>query len=197
MNSEIEAKFINIDHDRMRTTLKDLGATIEQPERMMRRVVVRNQLMTEKNAFLRVRDEGYRTTITYKQFDADSIDGAKEYEVIVSDFDEAINIFKESGLVYDTYQESRRENWRLGNVEIMLDQWPWLNPYMEIEGPAEADVRHVAAQLGLDWKDALFGGVANIYLKQYPHIGDRGRIEINQNWPLIRFQDSPPALLGL
>lgn len=195
MNTEIEAKFLNIDHDAMRVQLKALGATLERPNRLMRRVAIHNDEMHSKNAFLRIRDEGYRVTITYKQFDDDTILGAKEYEIIASSFDDAINIFKETGLVYDTYQESRRENWVLGDVEIMLDEWPWLNPYVEIEGKSEAAVQSVASQLGFNWSDAVFGGVAMVYLHQYPYIGEAGRIEINRNWPIIKFEDPMPKLL--
>lgn len=195
MNSEIEAKFLDVNHDTIRTKLTTLGAKLEQPMRMMKRVVVHTQSMTEKNAFLRIRDEGHRATVTYKQFDDDSIDGAKEYEIVVSDFESAVNIFKESGLVYDTYQESKRENWRLDDIEIMLDEWPWLNPYIEIEATSEEAVRRVAMLLDLDWSDAMFGGVANVYKHQYPHIGEEGRIQINQNWPIIKFHDDAPELL--
>lgn len=195
MNTEIEVKFLNIDHDEIRRKLTALGAQLDQPMRLMRRVVVHTPNMTKKNAFLRVRDEGHRVTVTYKQFDQDSIDGTKEYEVIVSDFENAINIFSEAGLTYDTYQESKRENWRLGDVEIMLDEWPWLNPYIEIEGKSEEAVRRVSDQLNFRWNEALFGGVANAYKNQYPHIGDDGIIQINQNWPVIRFSDDKPILL--
>lgn len=197
MNSEIEAKFLNVDHDYIRQQLVSLGAILEQPMRLMRRVVIHTPAMNEKNAFVRVRDEGYRTTVTYKQFDDDTIDGAKEYEMIASDFDSAVNIFKEAGLTYDTYQESKRENWVLDGVEIMLDEWPWLNPYLEIEGESEQAVQVIARALNLSWDEAMFGGVASIYNHQYPHIGEAGRIEINQNWPIIKFEDSIPQLLLL
>lgn len=195
MNTEIEVKFLDLDHDMIRGRLIALGAKLEQPMRLMKRVVVHTPGMTDKNAFLRIRDEGYRATVTYKQFDDDSIDGAKEYEVVISDFESAVSIFTESGLAYDTYQESRRENWLIDGVEVMLDEWPWLRPYIEIEGKSETAVRQVAQILGLDWSDAMFGGVANIYKHQYPHIGDEGRVQINQNWPIIRFQDEMPELL--
>lgn len=195
MNTEIEAKFINVDHEVIRNKLKELGAKMEQPFRLMRRVVIHTSEMTQKNAFLRIRDEGYRTTITYKQFDGDTVDGAKEYEIEASSFDEAINIFSASGLAYDSYQESKRENWRLGDVEIMLDEWPWLNPYIEIEGKTEEAIKNVAQLLGLDWSDAMFGGVANVYKKQYPHIGDEGNNIINQKWTKIKFGDPKPELL--
>lgn len=195
MQTEIEAKFLNVDHDTIRSLLHEIGAECEQPERLMRRVVVHTPEMNEKDAFVRVRDEGHRVTMTYKQFDADSIDGAKEHEIIVSDFDGAVALLDAAGLTHDTYQESKRENWRFGDVEIMLDVWPWLRPYIEIEGPDETSVRSVADKLGLAWGDAVFGGVANAYLLQYPHIGDEGRREINGNWPMIKFSDPLPELL--
>ena len=56
MNTEIEVKFINIDHDKIRSRLQELGATLEQPMRVMRRVVIHTPDMTAKNAFLRIRD---------------------------------------------------------------------------------------------------------------------------------------------
>lgn len=195
MNTEIEAKFTDIDFDEVRNKLTELGATLEEPLRVMKRVVIHTPEMVRLNAFLRVRDEGHRTTITYKQFDGDTVDGAKEHEIEVSNFEEAIQILTASGLKYDTYQESRRENWRLGNVEIMLDEWPWLNPYLEIEGESEDALKRVASSLELDWSQAVFGGVANVYKKQYPHIGDEGIDVINQKWPIIKFNDPVPDLL--
>ena len=195
MNTEIEAKFINVNHDEIRAKLSALGAKLEQPSRLMRRVVIHTNDMTDKNAFVRVRDEGHRTTITYKQFDSDSVDGAKEHEVEVSNFDEAVAILSSAGLKHDTYQESKRENWRLGDVEIMLDEWPWLNPYIEIEGPSEVAIKTLAEQLGFSWSDAVFGGVANIYAIQYPHIGEDGVRTINQSWPTIKFDDPAPEML--
>lgn len=195
MNTEIEAKFVDVNHDDIRDRLKRLGATLEQPMRLMRRVVIHTPRMTEKNAFVRIRDEGYRTTITYKQFDSDSVDGAKEYEVQADSFDTAINIFSEAGLVYDSFQESRRENWMLNGVDIMLDEWPWLNPFIEIEAPSVNEIKSLAIKLELPWDSALFGGVSGVYCFQYPHIGDKGRYEINQNWTEIKFDGPMPDLL--
>lgn len=196
MNTEIEAKFANVDHTQMRSKLTQIGAHCTQPERLMRRVVYHNDAMSKRGAFLRIRDEGHRVTMTYKQFDEDSLAGAKEYEIQVSDFETAVSLVDATGLIHDTYQESRRETWKLGDVEIALDEWPWINAYMEIEGPSEDKVRGVVRQLGLQWEKAIFGGVANIYLSQYPHIGKTGIDEINHNWPIIKFDMSPPTLLS-
>lgn len=195
MKTEFEAKFTDVDHDEIRKRLKEQGAVLEQPLRIMKRVIIHTAEMTKINAFVRIRDEGHRVVITYKQFDDNTIEGAKEYEIEVSDFDEAVNIFSASGLKYDAYQESKRENWRLKDIEITLDEWPWLNPYIEIEGKSEKDIKEAAKLLGLDWSNTLFGSVADIYKKQYPHIGDGGIEIINHEWSVIKFENPVPEIL--
>jgi hypothetical protein len=66
------------------------------------------------------------------------------------------------------YQESRRETWQIDDVEVVLDEWPWLQPFIEIEGASEERVREVAGQLGFAWEDAVFGAVTQAYEAQYP-----------------------------
>ena len=197
MNTEIEAKFANIDLNEIRAKLTNIGAVLEQPMRLMRRVVIHTPEMEAKHAFVRVRDEGHRTTITYKQFDSDTVDGAKEYEIEASNFDQAINLLSAAGLSSFAYQESKRENWRINNVDIMIDEWPWIKPYIEIEGESEEAIKSLADQLGFNWSDALFGGVANIYRNQYPHIGEAGISVINREWETIKFDDPTPELLTI
>ena len=169
LGTEIEAKFLNVDFDNIRTKLKSLGAKCEQPMRLMRRVIIEPPELEEKNAFIRVRDEGDKVTLTYKQFDDQtSVHGTKEIEVQVSDFDTTIALLQQVGLEHCSFQESRRETWKLGEVEIALDEWPWLDPYIEIEGYSEEVVRNTARQLGFDWESAVFGKVTTAYQKQYP-----------------------------
>ena len=116
MKTEYEAKFLNVDVDAMRQKLESVGATLETPMRLMRRVTIETEELKSKNAFVRVRDEGTRVTVTYKQFDALSVDGAKEHEVIVNDFDESVALLAAAGLPYGSFQESKRETWHHGNV---------------------------------------------------------------------------------
>jgi len=159
MNTEIEVKFLDIDHDAMREKLRAIGGICEQPMRLMSRVTIDSPAMSKKNAFLRVRDEGHRVTMTYKQFDALSVDGAKEIEVIVEDFDKTVQILQAAGLSFDSFQESKRETWRVDDVEVVLDEWPWLHSYMEIEAGSEQRLKEVASMLDLDWSKAVFGDV--------------------------------------
>lgn len=192
MKTEIEAKFTNVDHDTIRKLLVDAGAKLEQPMRMMRRVTIDTPDMKAKTAFLRVRDQGDKVTLTYKQFDELSSTGAKELEVNVSDFDETIALLAAAGLHHSSFQESKREAWKLGSTEIVLDLWPWLNPYIEIEGESEDDIKLVAEKLGLDWSSAVFGDVMAAYRVQYPHLSLNDTVG---NLPEVKFDDPLPDLL--
>lgn len=192
MDTEIEAKFVNVDHDAIRAKLKTLGAKLEQPMRLMRRVTIDSEIMKSKNAFLRIRDEGYRVTATYKQFDALSVDGAKEIEITVNDFQATVDLLKAAGLPHRSFQESKRETWKLDDTEIVLDLWPWLNPYIEIEANNKELVMKVASDLGLIWNDAVFGDVMEAYKIQYPHLNKRDTVG---NIPQVRFDDPLPELL--
>jgi adenylate cyclase class 2 len=192
MQSEIEAKFLNVQHDEIRAKLTELGATCVQPMRLMRRVTIENDRLVEKNAFVRVRDEGDRVTMTYKQFDSLSVDGAKEIEIVVSDFDTAVQLLDAAGLPSQSFQESKRETWQLGEVEIVLDEWPWLKPYIEIEAGSEMLVQDTAKRLGFDWSEAAFGDVMVAYRAEYPHLPPTstvGRVES------VKFGDPVPDLL--
>ena len=56
----------------------------------------------------------------------------------------------------------------LDGCEVVLDEWPWLEPMIEIEGPSEESVKTAAALLGCEWDDAIFGTVVTAYRTQYP-----------------------------
>lgn len=172
MQQEIEAKFLNVDHDDMRARLQKAGAICTHPMRMMKRAVIdyKDLRMQAGNSWIRVRDEGDKVTLTYKTSVEHSFGGATEIEVEVSDYQKTIDIFVATGLTVTTDQETKRETWTLGDAEIVLDEWPWLNPFIEIEAPSESSVKETAQILGYDWKDAVFGSVTTAYRMQYPSI---------------------------
>ncbi len=194
MKIEIEAKFLDLDHDGIRKKLKDAGAHLDQPMRLMRRALIRTEDMKPplRDAFIRVRDEGDKITLTFKQFDDLSLHGAKETEVNVTSFDDTLAILAQGGLKPQSYQETKRETWHYKDAEIVLDLWPWLNPYIEIEGPSEAIVREVASDLGLDWKDAVFGPTPEAYRAQYPD----GQPEHLIDLPEVTFGAPLPKIFG-
>jgi adenylate cyclase, class 2 len=195
MKTEIEAKFLDVDFDEIRAKLTKLGATLEQPMRLMRRYTFDNAYMKRgKDSFVRVRDEGSKVTATYKQFDSLSLHGTKEIEIEVNDFEQTVSLMREIGAGEDnhSYQESKRETWRLDQAEIVLDEWPWLKPYIEIEGDTEEAVRQTADLLGLSWDDAAFGDVMVAYRAEYPHLEGKHTIGTVTE---VRFGDPLPDVL--
>ena len=184
METEIEAKFTQIDIADIRAKLRGIGAICHQPMRDMKRVTIDSPEMKAKNAFVRIRDQGDKIVATYKQFDSLTLHGAQEIEIEVNDFDKTVKLFAAVGRPHFSNQESRRETWKLGEVEIVIDEWPWLDPYIEIEGPNEQSVKTVAADLKLDWGKAIFGDIMSAYKVQYPHIGPRDTIG---NLPEVKF----------
>lgn len=194
MQSEIEVKFLNIDHDMIRDRLKSIGAVCEHELRLMRRFVVETPEMKTRDAFLRVRDEGGKVTMTYKQFDALSVDGAKEIELEIDSFDAGVSLIKTicPDLNRISYQESKRETWKLDECEIVLDEWPWIKPYIEIEGRSEEELKSFAEKLALNWNDAVFGDVMAAYRAEYSHLTEKDTVG---NLAEVKFGDPLPDLL--
>lgn len=98
MKTEYEAKFIRINQDEIRQRLKDIGATLHRPMRLMRRAIIENEELKKNNAYLGVWYEGDKVALTYKQFNNLSVDGAKEHEIIINDFNEAVSLLAAVGL---------------------------------------------------------------------------------------------------
>ena len=192
MKTEIEVKFCDIDIDIMREILARAGAVCEQPMRLMRRALIEEAHHADENSFLRIRDEGDKVTLTFKRranLEQPSIDTTAEIEVTVSSFDDTVELFREAGWEYKTFQESKRETWKLGNAEVVIDEWPWLPPYIEIEASSEEEVRTAATALGLDWADADYGHIDAVYQKHYTFAdGFRGVIDLQE----VRFDDPVP-----
>ncbi|MFI6575324.1 class IV adenylate cyclase [Nocardiopsis sp. NPDC050513] len=169
MTPEFEARFLAVDTEAITTRLRDRGATRAMPRTLMRRVVLKNQDISDRGGWLRLREQGDKTMLTYKQAndtDGDSaIDSILEAEVEVTDFHAAQHLLEAMGFTALHYQENYREEWQLDGVTYDIDTWPDLPTYLEVEGPDEKAVRAAVAMLDLDYDTATFGSVAEVYLK--------------------------------
>jgi adenylate cyclase class 2 len=193
MQTEIEAKFLNVDHSTIRKKLKKVGAVRIQSVRLMRR---KNfdfkdlSLEKEKSGWVRVRDEGDKVTLSYKQLNHRGVDGTKEITVDVDNFEKTCNFLESINLKEQSYQETKRESWKLGAVEIELDEWPWINPFIEIEAPTQAKLFATIKKLGLEPANALHGSVEIAYQAEY----DVTEAEVD-HWPSILFGNIPAWLI--
>lgn len=190
MYIEYEAKFLNINKDDVRATLQMVGAVLLRSEFLQKRVTF---FLPEGHeiagGYARVRDEGDKITMSLKSFDGDKIENQKEICLTVDSFVQAEAFLVTLGCHQKSYQETKRELWILDDVEIMIDEWPFLEPFIEIEGASEQVVKNVADKLGFDYAKAIFGAVDVLYKQKYPSLtSDR----INHHTPRIVFHESNP-----
>ena len=192
MKLEIEAVFCDIDKATLRDKLKTLGATLKTPERKMVRTVF--HLPDHRpHSFVRVRDEGDKIVLTFKEVHDGIATGTKEINIIVNDYAATVEMLRELGLHEKSYEESLRETWELDGAEIDIDTWPWLPSYVEVEGTSVENMTAVSEKLGFNMEDALYGSVGLVYEKYY----DISQDDLNAGhgiWNRIEFKPLPDYL---
>jgi len=192
MQTEIEAKFLEIDTEKIREKLKKIGTVLEYPERLMKRRVFDypDGRLRKDGAWIRVRDEGDgKIILSYKKLQDRTLHGTKEITVDVSDFETTCDFLQACGFASKSYQETKREKWTLNNSEITIDTWPWIPTFVEIESGTEDEIRKVADLLGFEWKNALHGSVETAYQDLFDVTED----EID-SWEEITFTPVPDWL---
>lgn len=191
MAIEYEATFADINKEQIRARLRQAGATLIKSEFLQQRLNFELPSGHEiKGGWLRVRQEDDKTTMSLKIIDGDKIEDQKEICLYIDNFSEGIKFLKSIGCQEKAYQENRRELWSLDQVEIAIDEWPYLEPYVEIEGSSEEEVRAVSAKLGFAYEKAIFGSVDIQYNKKYGLTNDY----INNTVKRITFNEPNPFL---
>jgi adenylate cyclase class 2 len=193
MKIEFEATFRKVNKAEIRQKLAAVSATLVKPEFMQRRVVFN---LPGKNAikgrWLRVRDEADKVTLSLKIIDGEKIEDQHEAQITVDNFDEAVLILTMIGCDKKAYQESKREIWSLDGTEITIDEWPFLEPFVEIEGDSEKVVKGVSVKLGFKYSEALFCAADTLYSLKYGISKDN----VNNHTPEILFNMDNPFLPG-
>ncbi len=171
---EVEVKFLNINQAELESKLTDLGATKLFDTVYKRKVYDYPDLrLNSQNAWMRVRDEGNKVTVSFKQrLDTTSQDGStndgsmEEVEIEVSDFAKTCLIFDKLGLTPKFYQENRRIRYTLNDIEFDIDTWPELSPYLEIEAASWDKIDEGIKLLGLNAEDKKVFSTHQIYALQ-------------------------------
>lgn len=165
MKTEYEIRVLEINKEEIIKKLEELEA-IKIGEFNQKRYVY-NLKPVEENRWIRLRTNGIKTTLTYKNIESNTIDGTKEVEVEVNDF-ETTNEFLESiGFKNKGYQENNRIQYMLNGVEIDIDSWPMIPAYLEIEGVSEAEVIKVKELINIDETKVTALNCSDIYSQIY------------------------------
>lgn len=162
---EIEAKFYLRDLTAFRQRLETLGAV--QVKHRHHELNLRFDLpdgsLTRAHRVLRLRQDG-RALLTYKGAGQAGAEVAvrQEVEVEVSDADACRRLLEALGYQVSMIYEKYRTTYRLGNVEIVLDEMPF-GLFCEIEAPDAGTIHQLAERLTLNWQARIAMGYYTLF----------------------------------
>ena len=165
MKTEFEIRILEINIEDIEKKLESMGA-IKKGEYNQKRYVY-DLKPVENGKWIRLRTNGKKTTLAFKDVVSDTIDGTKEVEFEVSSINDAKEFMKKIGFEYRSFQENTRIQYELDGVEIDIDTWPMIPTYMEIEGKTEKQVYDMINKLEIDADKITALNCDDIYRKIY------------------------------
>jgi hypothetical protein len=190
MEVEYEGRILDVSPTEIREKARALGGHMKAPLTLYRRSVFK--LCDVERGFVRVRDEGNKTTMTAKIFR--NKDFPEEYELGIKDsFESGLAFLRALNLTEKAYHETIREKWfiprRIGGAselcELTIDYIPGLPAYSEIECKSQRDLRRACQLLGVKYGELLFGGYGNVFVHYYGMAAK----DINDVIPRLTFQN--------
>jgi len=205
---EYEAKFLEINHNDLVKKIKKLGAKLIQPQTIYKRSMF--GLCDVKRGYVRVRDEGIKTTLTAKIYK--NPDYPEEFELEIKDgFEKGKAFLGSLNLNEKAYHETIREKWFLNldndnnkndnnnnknknnknnkidinGCEIAFDCIPGIPMYVEIECKTEQNLNKVIKLLKLDKYDKLYGAYGKCFVDYY----GMAETEINNDISRLTFKN--------
>jgi len=162
MDSEFEVRKLNIDKEKFIEKIEALGAKYVNQYFQKRYVYDFNPKV--ENKWIRLRTDGYKTTLAIKDYQSTEVGGTKELEIEVSDFEKTNEILNQLGYFKRSIQENKRIRYVLNNVEIDIDTWPHLNTYVEFEGKSKEAVFSLLKSLDIAEDEVTTMDAQDIYL---------------------------------
>jgi adenylate cyclase, class 2 len=162
MAKEIELRVLDVNPEEIKQRLQALGAHVIREE--VQRRFVYDVEPGNQNKWIRLRDNGETIQLGVKEIvDADAIDGMEEVEVTVDSFEHANELLGMLGISPRSYQENHRSMFDLEGVEISIDQWPKLKPFIEIEAASKDMVIDALTKLGYTEADTSLKHPVDMY----------------------------------
>jgi adenylate cyclase, class 2 len=147
---EVEKKFrlTTRQRDAVLKRLPEIGARLEREE-FEENTLYDVEALHDHSCVLRLRRVGGRSTLTFKRRlpGTSAIKQQREEETVVADPEAMAAILEALGFTAALVYEKRRQTWRLGQTEIVIDVLPF-GLFMEIEGRAN-EIKSVERKLGM------------------------------------------------
>ena len=138
MNNELELRILDVNVDEAIKKLESINA--EKVGDWYYKRYIYDTKPFDDNKWIRLRTNGIETTLTYKEYNNEAVDGVKELEIIVSNLDNTIKMLEVLGYKPRSIQENKRIRYIYEGVEIDIDSWPYLNPYIEVEAKTKEEI---------------------------------------------------------
>lgn len=120
--------------------------------------------------WIRLRQTGDETTITIKKI-VDSkgeykLDAVDELELNVPDIEFGKQFLEDLGYFFTRHQIKMRIAYDFKNTEIVIDKWPKLAPYLEVEGPSKEEIDEAVKMLGYSVNDEIIINTDDVYMRE-------------------------------
>ena len=161
MAVEIEGRIPNINPEEVKTKLLAIGAKPLGFYNFRRYVF--DPTIGAPHRWLRLRTDGNKTTLTFKELSNDSFSGTEEWEIEVSDFETTLEILEKTGIKHRSYQENTRDEYEYHGAKLSIDHWPKLGYLLEIEVEKEEDIYDITSKLGFNPQDIISANHAELY----------------------------------
>lgn len=165
MKTEYEVRKLNVSFEEIIQKIEEMGA--EKIGEYHQKRYVYDFVPAQKGRWIRLRSNGKISTLTIKEIESLRVDGTKELEIEVSDFNDTNELLMKLGYLPRTFQENFRIEYTLNGVIFDLDKWPMIPPYLEIEGNSEIDVIKMLGALGFKESDVTTMDVDTLYSSEY------------------------------
>jgi len=163
METEIEVKILEINVPEIINKLNKINATKIKEKFQKRYTYDFNPI--KENSWIRLRTDETTTTLTIKEIHNDNINGTKELEIIVNNFEKTNQFLNKLGYTKKNYQENKRISYKLNNVEIEIDFWPQIPPYLEIEAKTIKEIEKTVKLLGFKMSQTTSINTKKVYQK--------------------------------
>jgi len=161
MNTEYEIRILEINKEEFIKKIISMGA--KHIGDFDQKRYVYDVKPINPNKWIRLRTNGKDTTLTIKEIKTDTIDGTKELEISVDDFEKTNLILENLGFKSKNYQENKRSEYILDDIHIDIDRWPMIPTYIELEGLNEESVIKMVNKLGYKMEECTTKSVQGIY----------------------------------
>ena len=117
--------------------------------------------------WIRLRQTGNQSTITIKKIVNSrgeyELDAVRELEFEVPNIEEGKEFLKSLGYYPSLHQKKMRIAYDYNNTEIVIDRWPKIPAYIEIEGETKEEICNVVKKLGFRAPDMKVMNTDDVY----------------------------------